>query len=85
LEIVTGVRFVAGVGEEGPKASTVQITDKPSEKNQRYVNIELNMRCFSTENTFNTVFIKTERISVVYLQNTSIRFSLNKGPSRIAG
>jgi cold shock CspA family protein len=31
LEIGTGVRFVADKGEEGPKASTVQITDKPAE------------------------------------------------------
>jgi len=31
LEIGTGVRFAAAVGEEGPKASTVQIIDKPSE------------------------------------------------------
>jgi cold shock CspA family protein/ribosome-associated translation inhibitor RaiA len=29
LEIGTGVRFVADKGEEGPKASTIQIIDKP--------------------------------------------------------
>jgi len=29
LEIGTGVRYVAGVGDEGPKATTVQIVDKP--------------------------------------------------------
>jgi len=31
LEIGTGVRFSEAEGEEGPKASTVRITDKPSE------------------------------------------------------
>ena len=31
LEIGTGVRFVADEGEEGPRASTVQITGKPAE------------------------------------------------------
>ncbi len=31
LEIGTGVRFAADEGEEGPKASTVQIKDKPAE------------------------------------------------------
>jgi cold shock CspA family protein len=29
LEIGTGVRFVPGAGDEGPKATTVQIVDKP--------------------------------------------------------
>jgi cold shock CspA family protein/ribosome-associated translation inhibitor RaiA len=29
LEIGTGVRYVAGAGDEGPKATTVQIVDKP--------------------------------------------------------
>jgi cold shock CspA family protein/ribosome-associated translation inhibitor RaiA len=29
LEIGTGVRYVAGAGVEGPKATTVQIVDKP--------------------------------------------------------
>ena len=29
LEIGTGVRYVSGLGDEGPKATTVQIVDKP--------------------------------------------------------